>query len=689
MADNLVIVESPAKAKTIEKYLGKKYKVIASMGHVRDLPRSQMGVDVEHQYDPKYITIRGKGPVVKELKRHAKKAKHVFLASDPDREGEAIAWHLANILELDEKQKNRVVFNEITKDAVKGSFKTPRHIEMDLVDAQQARRVLDRLVGYNISPVLWKKVKKGLSAGRVQSVALRLVIDRENEIRNFKPEEYWSIEGEFRYGKSKFSAKFLHYKGKPFKLNNKDDVKVVTNVLDGDQFEVTNVNKKEKTRRPAQPFTTSTLQQEAARKLNFKARKTMMIAQQLYEGIDLKRKGTIGLITYMRTDSTRISKDAQEETKQYIEKEFGESYLSKSVSKGKQGDQDAHEAIRPTSTLRTPSEMKDFLSRDQFKLYKLIWERFVASQMAPAILDTVAVDLTQNDIKFRANGQTIKFKGFMTLYVEANDDKAKEKENRLPKLEIGNKVTATKIDPAQHFTQPPPRYTEARLVKTLEELKIGRPSTYAPTIDTIQKRNYVKIDSKRFVPTELGEIVHEQVKEYFPEIIDVDFTVNMETLLDKIAEGDMGWKKVVDDFYSSFKQNVERAEEEMEKIEIKDEPAGEDCEVCGHPMVIKMGRYGKFMACSNFPDCRNTKAITKPIGVTCPKCQKGDVVERKSKKNRIFYGCSNFPECDFISWDKPIGRDCPKCNHYLAEHKKGRSTQVICSNCDYKEAVQK
>ncbi|REI05862.1 type I DNA topoisomerase [Staphylococcus felis] len=689
MADNLVIVESPAKAKTIEKYLGKKYKVIASMGHVRDLPRSQMGVDVDHHYDPKYITIRGKGPVVKELKRHAKKAKHVFLASDPDREGEAIAWHLANILELDEKQKNRVVFNEITKDAVKGSFKTPRHIEMDLVDAQQARRVLDRLVGYNISPVLWKKVKKGLSAGRVQSVALRLVIDRENEIRNFKPEEYWSIEGEFRYGKSKFSAKFLHYKGKPFKLNNKDDVKVVTNALDGDQFEVTNVNKKEKTRRPAQPFTTSTLQQEAARKLNFKARKTMMIAQQLYEGIDLKRKGTIGLITYMRTDSTRISKDAQEETKQYIEKEFGESYLSKSVSKGKQGDQDAHEAIRPTSTLRTPSEMKDFLSRDQFKLYKLIWERFVASQMAPAILDTVAVDLTQNDIKFRANGQTIKFKGFMTLYVEANDDKAKEKENRLPKLEIGNKVTATKIDSAQHFTQPPPRYTEARLVKTLEELKIGRPSTYAPTIDTIQKRNYVKIDSKRFVPTELGEIVHEQVKEYFPEIIDVDFTVNMETLLDKIAEGDMGWKKVVDDFYSSFKQNVERAEEEMEKIEIKDEPAGEDCEVCGHPMVIKMGRYGKFMACSNFPDCRNTKAITKPIGVTCPKCQKGDVVERKSKKNRIFYGCSNFPECDFISWDKPIGRDCPKCNHYLAEHKKGRSTQVICSNCDYKEAVQK
>ncbi|MDQ7175052.1 type I DNA topoisomerase [Staphylococcus chromogenes] len=689
MADNLVIVESPAKAKTIEKYLGKKYKVIASMGHVRDLPRSQMGVDVEHDYDPKYITIRGKGPVVKDLKRYAKKAKKVFLASDPDREGEAIAWHLAHILELEDSKENRVVFNEITKDAVKESFKHPREIEMNLVDAQQARRVLDRLVGYNISPVLWKKVKKGLSAGRVQSVALRLVIDRENEIRNFKPEEYWSIEGEFRHKKSKFTAKFLHYKGKPFKLSTKDDVDIITKALDGNEFEVSNVTKKEKTRRPANPFTTSTLQQEAARKLNFKARKTMMVAQQLYEGIDLKRKGTVGLITYMRTDSTRISKDAQAEAKKYIQSEYGEAYLTKAVSKGKQGDQDAHEAIRPTSTLRTPSEMKAFLTRDQYRLYKLIWERFVASQMAPAILDTVAVDLTQNDVKFRANGQTIKFKGFMTLYVEANDDKDKEKENRLPELKVGDTALTTKIDPAQHFTQPPPRYTEARLVKTLEELKIGRPSTYAPTIDTIQKRNYVKNESKRFVPTELGEIVHEQVKDYFPEIIDVDFTVNMETLLDKIADGDIAWKKVVSDFYNSFKQDVERAESEMEKIEIKDEPAGEDCEKCGSPMVIKMGRYGKFMACSNFPDCRNTKAIVKPIGVKCPTCKEGDVVERKSKKNRIFYGCSRYPECEFVTWDKPVGRDCPKCNHYLVESKKGRSSQVVCSNCDYKEEVQK
>ncbi|CAM3052934.1 type I DNA topoisomerase [Staphylococcus argensis] len=688
MAENLVIVESPAKAKTIEKYLGKKYKVIASMGHVRDLPRSQMGVDYENNYEPKYITIRGKGPVVKDLKRHAKKAKHVYLASDPDREGEAIAWHLAHILEIEDDGKTRVVFNEITKDAVKDSFKHPRGIEMNLVDAQQARRILDRLVGYNISPVLWKKVKKGLSAGRVQTVALRLVIDRENEIRNFKPEEYWKIEGEFRYKRSKFTARFLHLKDKPYKLENKDNVEYITKQLDSDQFEVTKVTKKEKKRHPAKPFTTSTLQQEAARKLNFKARKTMMVAQQLYEGIDLKKQGTVGLITYMRTDSTRISNQAQAEAKYYIESEYGKDYTAYRQSKG-QGDQDAHEAVRPTSVYRTPSEMKPYISRDQYRLYKLVWERFVASQMAAAVLDTVAMDLTQNDVKFRANGQTVKFKGFMSVYVEAKDDKDENKNNKLPVIKEGEMVTATKIDPSQHFTQPPPRYTEARLVKTLEELKIGRPSTYAPTIDTIQKRNYVKNESKRFVPTELGEIVYEQVKDYFPEIIDVDFTANMETLLDKIAEGEIDWHKVIDDFYSSFEQDVQRAEEEMEKIEIKDEPAGEDCEVCGAPMVIKMGRYGKFMACSNFPDCRNTKAIVKKIGVDCPKCKDGEVIERKSKKNRIFYGCSNYPDCDFVTWDKPVGRNCPKCDHYLVNHKKGQSSQVICSNCDYKEEVQK
>ncbi|PTJ03103.1 type I DNA topoisomerase [Staphylococcus simulans] len=688
MADNLVIVESPAKAKTIEKYLGKRYKVIASMGHVRDLPRSQMGVDVEDDFEPKYITIRGKGPVVQELKRHAKKAKKIFLASDPDREGEAIAWHLANILKLDEHAKNRVVFNEITKDAVKESFKTPRSIEINLVDAQQARRIVDRLVGYNISPVLWKKVKKGLSAGRVQSVALRLVIDRENEIRNFKPEEYWKIEGKFRYKKSTFTAKFLHYKNKPYKLQKNEDVKFITDQLNGNEFEVTKVTRKEKKRNPANPFTTSTLQQEASRKLGFKTRKTMMVAQQLYEGIDLKRQGTVGLITYMRTDSTRISADAKAETKDFITEKYGKEYVSHRKQTGKQGDQDAHEAIRPTKTLRAPDEMKSFLTKDQHRLYKLIWERFVASQMAPAVIDTVAMDVEQGDIKFRANGQAIKFKGFMTLYVESKDEE-EEQNKRLPIIDEGETVIATDIEPSQHFTQPPPRYTEARLVKTLEELKIGRPSTYAPTIDTIQKRNYVKLESKRFVPTELGEIVYEQVKEYFPEIIDVEFTVNMETLLDKIAEGDENWRNVVGNFYNGFKDDVERAEKEMEKIEIKDEPAGEDCEKCGSPMVIKMGRYGKFMACSNFPDCRNTKAIVKEIGVKCPKCKDGEVVERKSKKGRIFYGCSNYPECDFISWDKPVGRDCPKCDHHLVVRKKGRSSQVVCSNCDYKEEVQK
>lgn len=690
MAENLVIVESPAKAKTIEKYLGKKYKVIASMGHVRDLPRSQMGVDVENYYEPRYITIRGKGPVVKDLKRHAKKAKNVYLASDPDREGEAIAWHLAHILDIDENKKSRVVFNEITKDAVKESFKHPREIEHELVDAQQARRILDRLVGYNISPVLWKKVKKGLSAGRVQSVALRLVIDRENEINNFKPEEYWTIEGLFKHKTKTFSAKFLHEKSKPVKFKNEGDVKKITTQLDGDKFEVTQVTKKEKLIHPAKSFTTSSLQQEASRKLNFKARKTMMLAQQLYEGIDLKKQGTVGLITYMRTDSTRISETAQAEAATFIENEYGKEYLSKAkATKGKQGAQDAHEAVRPTSVARTPEQMKAFLSRDQHRLYKLIWERFMASQMAPAIADTVAADITQGDLKFRANGQTIKFKGFMKVYVEAKDDQDEEKDGKLPPLEKGDIVTAEKIDPKQHFTQPPPRYTEARLVKTMEELKIGRPSTYAPTIDTIQKRNYVKLDQKRFIPTELGEIVHESVKEYFPEIIDVDFTVNMETLLDKVAEGEIEWKKVIDMFYENFKIDVARAEEEMEKIEIKDEPAGEDCELCGSPMVYKMGRYGKFMACSNFPECRNTKAIIKTIGVKCPKCKEGEVVERKSKKNRIFFGCSRYPECDYTSWDRPLDRSCPKCDTVLVERKKGKSAQVICPNCDYKEQEQK
>lgn len=691
MADYLVIVESPAKAKTIEKYLGKKFKVKASMGHIRDLPKSQMGVDTEHDFEPRYITIRGKGPILKELKQAAKKAKKVYLAADPDREGEAIAWHLANSLELDQSQELRVVFNEITKDAVKESFKHPRKIDMDLVDAQQARRILDRLVGYNISPILWKKVKKGLSAGRVQSVALRLIIDREKEINNFKPEEYWTIDGDFKKGKQEFQANFYGVDGKKKKLSNAEEVKEVMSRLKGKQFTVTDVTKKERYRNPAAPFTTSSLQQEAARKLNFRTRKTMMLAQQLYEGIALGKQGTVGLITYMRTDSTRIADSAVAEANQHIIEKYGKEFTrsKKRTDKKTKGAQDAHEAIRPTSALRSPSEMKDYLSRDQYRLYKLIWERFIASQMAPAILDTMRVDLDNNGVQFRANGSKVKFAGFMKVYVESNDDNKEEKENILPDLKKEDKVESQTLEQRQHFTQPPPRYTEARLVKTLEEIGIGRPSTYSPTLDTIQRRNYVSLTNKRFIPTELGEIVNELIEDYFPEILDVKFTANMENELDEVEHGKVAWVKVIDEFYKHFEPNVERADKEMEKIEIKDEPAGIDCDICGSPMVYKMGKYGKFLACSNFPECRNTKPIVKEIGVTCPKCGEGHVIERKSKKKRIFYGCDRYPDCDYVSWDKPVERACPKCaEHALVEKKLKKGIQVQCTNCDYKEQTQ-
>ncbi|MFD1735804.1 type I DNA topoisomerase [Bacillus salitolerans] len=691
MAEYLVIVESPAKAKTIERYLGKKYKVKASMGHVRDLPKSQMGVEVKDHYSPKYITIRGKGPVLKELKTAAKKAKKIYLAADPDREGEAIAWHLAHSLDVDIHSDCRVVFNEITKDAIKESFKHPRPINMDLVDAQQARRVLDRLVGYNISPLLWKKVKKGLSAGRVQSVAVRLIIEREKEIKKFIPEEYWTIKGEFLKSKEIIEAQFYGVEGKKQELKTESEVKEVLSKVKGKNFSIKSVTKKERKRNPAAPFITSSLQQEAARKLNFRAKKTMMLAQQLYEGIDLGKEGTVGLITYMRTDSTRISDTAKEEVSQYILSNFGEEYITTKVKseKKKQNAQDAHEAIRPTSTLRTPSELKQYLSRDQLRLYKLIWERFLASQMSPAIMDTMTVDLENNGVIFRATGSKIKFPGFMKVYVEGNDDQDEEKDRILPPLEEGEELVIKDFEENQHFTQPPPRYSEARLVKTLEELGIGRPSTYAPTLDTIQKRGYVALDNKRFVPTELGEIVVSLVSEFFPEVIDVDFTVNMETSLDKIEEGDIDWVKVIDSFYRDFEKRLEIAEKEMESVEIKDEPAGEDCEKCGHEMVYKMGRYGKFMACSNFPECRHTKAIVKDIGVDCPNCDNGKIIERKSKKRRIFYGCDQYPKCEFISWDKPIARKCPKCESLLVEKKLKKGIQVQCITCDYKEDQQK
>ncbi|WP_078434360.1 type I DNA topoisomerase [Metabacillus halosaccharovorans] len=690
MSDYLVIVESPAKAKTIERYLGKKYKVKASMGHVRDLPKSQIGVDVEHNFEPKYITIRGKGSVLKELKTAAKKAKKVYLAADPDREGEAIAWHLAHSLDVDINSDCRVVFNEITKDAIKESFKHPRSINMDLVDAQQARRVLDRLVGYKISPILWKKVKKGLSAGRVQSVAVRLIIDRENEIKAFVPEEYWSIEGQFLKGQKEFEASFYGINGQKKALNTESEVKEVLEIIKENKFTVEKVTKKERKRNPAVPFTTSTLQQEAARKLNFRAKKTMMIAQQLYEGIDLGKEGTVGLITYMRTDSTRISETAQSEASNYITDKYGQEFLGTTAKSAKKNTnaQDAHEAIRPTSTLRDPASIKEFLSRDQLRLYKLIWERFVSSQMAPAILDTMSVDLVNNGVLFRANGSKIKFPGFMKVYVEGTDDQIEEKDRLLPELKEGDEIYSKDIEPSQHFTQPPPRYTEARLVKTLEELGIGRPSTYAPTLDTIQKRGYVTLDNKRFIPTELGEIVLELIREFFPEIINVEFTANMENSLDEVEDGHIQWIKIIDNFYKDFSPRLEKAENEMEKIEIKDEPAGVDCEECGHPMVFKMGRYGKFMACSNFPDCRNTKPIVKEIGVKCPNCEEGTIVERKSKKRRIFYGCNQYPECEFLSWDKPIARNCPKCSNMLVEKKLKKGIQVQCMECDYKEEQQ-
>ncbi|MEI5906161.1 type I DNA topoisomerase [Bacillus spongiae] len=689
MSDYLVIVESPAKAKTIEKYLGKRYKVRASMGHVRDLPKSQMGVDTEHGFEPKYITIRGKGPVLKELKTAAKKAKKIYLAADPDREGEAIAWHLAHSLDIETSSDCRVVFNEITKDAIKESFKQPRAIDMDLVDAQQARRILDRLVGYNISPLLWKKIKKGLSAGRVQSVALRLIIDRENEISQFQPEEYWTINGAFTKNKESFNATFYGLNGKKLALKSEQEVKDVLAKLKQDYFEVSKVTKRERKRNPAPPFTTSSLQQEAARKLNFRAKKTMMLAQQLYEGIDLGKQGTIGLITYMRTDSTRTSETAQKEAAGYVESSYGKEYTKPSSGGGSQGKtQDAHEAIRPTSVLREPQSLKEFLSRDQLRLYKLIWERFVASQMTPAIMDTLSVDLMNGDVQFRANGSKVKFPGFMKVYVEGNDDQKEEKENWLPSLENGDKVNTDEIDPKQHFTQPPPRFTEARLVKTLEELGIGRPSTYAPTLDTIQKRGYVSLDNKRFVPTELGTIVHEVMAEYFPDVLDVEFTAKMEKSLDEVEEGKMQWNSIIDEFYQDFYQHLSKAEAEMEKIEIKPEFAGEDCELCGSPMVYKMGRYGKFMACSNFPDCRNTKPIIKEIGVKCPDCEEGSIIERKTKKKRIFYGCNQYPQCEFLSWDKPIDRKCPKCESLLVEKKLKKGNQVQCTQCDYKEDAQ-
>ncbi|WP_281164951.1 type I DNA topoisomerase [Liquorilactobacillus sicerae] len=679
----LVIVESPSKAKTIGKYLGPSYKVMASLGHVRDLPRSTMGVDLDHNYEPHYISIRGKGSVIKDLRKEAKKASQVYLAADPDREGEAIAWHLSYLLGLDPNDNNRVVFNEITKDAVKGAFKHPRSIDMNLVDAQQARRVLDRLVGYSISPLLWAKIKKGLSAGRVQSIALNMIIKREEEIRNFKPQEYWTISAKFKSQRQQFTAEYYGIDGKKQELKNNADVQQILARLDQKQlFAITKVDRKERQRFAALPFTTSTMQQAANNTLKFRTQKTMMIAQQLYEGLSLGRGGAVGLITYMRTDSTRISNVAVHEAAEFIHETYGSEYAAVKPRKGKlaEGAQDAHEAIRPSSVKRTPDSIKEYLTRDQYRLYSLIWSRFVASQMTPAVYDTMAVTLEQNGVIYRARGSKMKFPGYTIVYPDA-----KRKDNQLPDLEKGQTAKLITNQPDQHFTLPPARYTEAALIKTLEENGVGRPSTYAPTLSTIQKRYYVKLTARKFEPTELGEIVNSMIEKCFPDILNVTFTANLEGQLDEIEEGKQQWIKVIDQFYQPFSKEVATAQDKMAKVKIKDEPAGINCDICGAPLVIKLGRYGKFYACSRFPDCRNTKPIVKNIGVTCPKCQQGEVIERKSKKNRIFYGCSRYPDCDFVSWDKPIGRSCPKCQHYLVEKKSKNNVQIKCSNCDYVE----
>ncbi|TDY50467.1 DNA topoisomerase-1 [Alicyclobacillus sacchari] len=682
MADYLVIVESPAKAKTIGKYLGSRYTVKASMGHVRDLPKSQLGVDVDHGFEPKYITIRGKGDVIKTLRNASKKVKKVFLAADPDREGEAIAWHLQHILDLNPDEDCRVVFHEITKDAVQQAFKHPRKINMDLVNAQQTRRILDRLVGYRLSPLLWRKVKKGLSAGRVQSVAVRLIVDRENEIRKFQPEEYWTVDAVANVGSKKLISRFYGYDQEKTNLPNEDAVKELLRRVENQPLIVRRVKKSERRRNPAAPFTTSSLQQEAARKLGFRAYKTMSVAQQLYEGLDIPGEGTVGLITYMRTDSTRIAASAQEEARSFIQAEFGSDYVPEKPRQYTKNEdaQDAHEGIRPTSVLRHPEKLKDHLSRDQYRLYKLIWERFIASQMASAILDTTTVDSEINGAWFRATGSVVRFPGFMAVYIEGNDDaEGDENSKLLPPVEEGNALAVADVRPEQHFTQPPPRYSESSLVKAMEELGIGRPSTYAPTIDTILKRGYVVLEQKRFLPTELGEIVVNLLKENFNQLIDVDFTANMEQELDAVEDGEANWVELIDHFYHDFQKNLDEAESSLEHVELKDEVSDVPCEKCGRMMVYKTGRYGKFLACPGFPECRNTKPIVKEAGVNCPKCGK-PLLERRGKTRKVFYGCSGYPDCDYVLWQRPTGQSCPTCGHPMVERQSKGKVTVVCSN---------
>ena len=655
MTDKLIIVESPAKANTIKKFLGGNTKVVASMGHIRDLPKSKLGINIENNFEPEYINIRGKGDLIKELKKDAKNAKKVYLATDPDREGEAIAWHLSNILNVDEKKVTRVTFNEITKTAVQKAIKEPRDIDINLVDAQQARRVLDRIVGYKISPVLWKKVRRGLSAGRVQSVAVKLIVDREEEIEKFIPEEYWNIYAELIDKKTnkKFEAKFYGKSGKKQEIHSQEEVNEILATIKKATYIIEEVKKSEKKRTPAPPFTTSTMQQEASRKIGFSIKKTMSVAQGLYEGVKIQDKGTVGLITYMRTDSTRISEEARATAKKYITETYGENYYENRYYKTNKEAQDAHEGIRPTYAELEPEKIKDSLTKDQYKLYKLIYNRFMASQMASAVYDTMSVTINANDYTFKANGQNLKFKGFMTLYVEGTDGKEEKEAGMLPELIQNEIVKLEKIEPKQSFTEPPARYTEASLVKTLEEKGIGRPSTYSPTITTILERRYIEKEQKQLVPTELGKIVNKLLCENFADVINVEFTAKVETEFDNIAEGKENWKKMIEEFYGPFEENVERVEKELEHVELVDEVSDIPCDKCGRMMVYKYGRFGKFLACPGYPECKNTKPIIETIEEPCPKCG-GTIQVRKAKNKRKYYICENNPQsCDYISWNKP------------------------------------
>ena len=681
MARYLVIVESPTKVKTIKKFLGSNYVVMASNGHVRDLPKSQMGVDLEHDFEPKYITIRGKGELLASLRKEVKKADKIYLATDPDREGEAISWHLMKALKLEGKKVYRISFNEITKSAVKASLKNARDIDMDLVDAQQARRVLDRIVGYKISPVLWAKVKRGLSAGRVQSVALRIIADREDEIAAFIPEEYWSLDANFKVKgeKKPLTAKFYGTKDEKITIHNEEELHKILADLEEAEYEVVDVKRGERSKKAPLPFTTSTLQQEASKALNFATSKTMRIAQQLYEGVDIKGSGTVGLITYLRTDSTRISEEADANARAYVGKAYGEEYVAETTSEQKQKNdgkniQDAHEAIRPSDVTRVPAEIKESLTRDQFRLYQLIWKRFVASRMQPAKYETTSVKIGADDYRFTVSASKIIFEGFRLAYVESDEEK-QSGNVMVNSIDKDSELTKESFDYKQHFTQPPAHYTEASLVKTLEELGIGRPSTYAPTISTIITRRYVAKENKNLYMTELGEVVNNIMKQSFASIVDVNFTAYMEGLLDMIAEGKVEWKSVISNFYPDLKEAVEKAEKELETVKIEDEVTDVVCEECGRNMVIKYGPHGKFLACPGFPECRNTKPYLEKIGVACPKCGK-DIVLRKTKKGRRYYGCEDNPECDFMSWQKPSEEKCPKCGSYMVE----KGNKLVCGN---------